>query len=292
MQPTTICFGETLFDVLPGGAVPGGAPMNVAIHLNYYGHSPLVISRVGNDAAGVKLIEFLENKGLSTAYIQQDETHQTGVVEADVSNKTQVVYTIVEPVAWDFIAYDDKVAQLIAQSEAFIYGSLASRNKITRNTLLKYLPKAGLKVFDVNLRSPHYHPESIKELLSYADIVKMNHDELTEIAGWYGVSLGEKENMEYLKKRLGIALLLETRGENGAAYLAEDGYGEHPGFRVSVEDTIGSGDAFLAAFLHQYLGGKSPAESLPYACAAGAYVATQRGATPRVPESFIQALTG
>lgn len=212
MQPEIICFGETLFDVLPDGAVPGGAPMNVAIHLQYHSHSPLVISRVGKDSAGIELIRFLQEKGLTTEHIQQDEIHQTGLVVADVSNKTQVVYNIVEQVAWDYISYDENLAAIVKESEVFIYGSFASRNKISREALLKYLPKAKLKIFDVNLRAPHYTPEGIRELLAYADIIKMNHHELAEISAWYGVSLNEKESMQYLRKQLNKKMLMVTRG--------------------------------------------------------------------------------
>ncbi len=290
MHPTIICFGETLFDILPDGALPGGAPMNVAIHLHYNGHTSLVISRVGNDAAGDSLTGFLHEKGLSTDYIQRDQTYPTGIVQANVGDKTQVTYTIVEPVAWDYISFDERAAAAVRESEVFVYGSLASRGKNTRQTLVKYLPLARLKVFDVNLRPPHYTPEGIGQLLAQADIVKMNHHELIEITGWYGISLREKESMEYLMKRLNKQLLLVTRGENGAALITKDQYAEHSGFPVTVEDTIGSGDAFLAAFLHKYLSGAATASILPYACAAGAYVATQRGATPRVPESFIHSL--
>ena len=100
MQPKIICFGETLFDKLPDGALPGGAPMNVAIHLNYNGHSPLVISRVGNDIAGKELIQFLQQKGLSTEYIQYDQIYQTGLVEADISNKTQVTLKKTATTLW------------------------------------------------------------------------------------------------------------------------------------------------------------------------------------------------
>ncbi len=287
MHPTIICFGETLFDILPDGALPGGAPMNVAIHLKYYSHSPLIISRVGNDDAGDKLIHFLQDKGLFTAYIQRDQTHQTGIVQADISHQTQVSYTIVEPVAWDYIAYDKQLAATVRKSELFVYGSLAARSKNTRETLLKYLPLAELKVFDVNLRPPYYTPEVVGQLLAYADIIKMNHHELIEITNWYGMSLDERESMAYLLRRLNKQLLLVTRGENGAALITKDGYIEHPGFPVTVEDTIGSGDAFLAAFLHKYLAGVAPENILPFACAAGAYVATQCGATPTLPENYI-----
>lgn len=291
MHPTIICFGETLFDILPDGAMPGGAPMNVAIHLAYNGHAPLVISRVGKDAFGKELTGFLESKGLPTASIQQDQTHQTGVVEANVSNKLHVTYTIVEPVAWDFISYDEQLAESIRKSKVFIYGSLAARHKTTRETLMNYLAlAAGLKVFDVNLRPPHYTPEGVMQLLEQADIVKMNHQELIEIMSWFGKNLEEKESMEYLLKRFNKQLLLVTRGENGASLITRDGYAEHPGFQVTVEDTIGSGDAFLAMYLHRYLQGMPPSEALSYACAAGAYVATQRGATPEVPEHFTHAL--
>lgn len=290
MSSKIVCFGETLFDVLPDGAVPGGAPMNVAIHLKYNGRSPLVISRVGNDAPGEALIQLLREKGLSTEAIQQDTTYQTGLVKANISHKTHVTYIIVEPVAWDFISYEEEVAKMVYESEVFIYGSLAARSKTSCETLLKYLAVARLKVFDVNLRPPHYTPQSILQLIEQADIIKMNHHELLEIISWFGKTLDEKESMDYLLKRFNKQLLLVTRGENGASVLTKEGYMEHPGFQVSVEDTIGSGDAFLATFLHQYLGGMSPADALPFACAAGAYVATQRGATPKVPQDFMQGL--
>jgi fructokinase len=290
MNHKIICFGETLWDILTDGAMPGGAPMNVAIHLKYHGYAPVVISRVGNDNWGNTLLDFLTEKGLSTGCIQQDEVHQTGMVEANISDKTAVTYTIVAPVAWDYICYDDLLTTIVSESDLFIYGSLASRSKTSCETLLRYLPLAKLKVFDVNLRPPHYTAKGIQQLMSYAHIIKMNHHELTEIMNWYGKFMPEKESMEYLRQRFNLEMLLVTRGENGAAVVTDEGYVEHPGFQVEVADTIGSGDAFLAAFLHQYLAGRAPSRILPYACAVGAFVATQRGATPLVNETFIHTL--
>ncbi|QHT68931.1 carbohydrate kinase [Rhodocytophaga rosea] len=290
MNKKIICFGETLWDMLPDGAMPGGAPMNVAIHLHYQGYTPTILSRIGNDAAGKNLLSFLQEKGISTGYIQADETHQTGLVQADISNKTHVTYNIVALVAWDYIRYEEQAARLVQESDVFIYGSLASRSKTTCETLFKYLPLASLKVFDVNLRPPHYSPKQIQLLMDHASIIKMNHHELTEILSWYGQILPEKEGMEYLIQRFHTDVLLVTRGENGASVFTSAGYFEHPGFQVKVEDTIGSGDAFLAVFLHQYLSGMAISQILPFACAVGAYVATQRGATPVVPENAIRQL--
>ncbi len=253
--------------------------MNVAIHLTYNGYQPVVVSRVGNDDLGKELLQFLESKQVSTQWIQQGETHLTGVVKANISNKNEVTYKIVMPVAWDYIQYDEQVARLVGQSDAFIYGSLAARSPETENTLLQYLPQAKLKVFDVNLRPPHYTPEKIKQLLHLADIAKMNHQELEEIIGWFGFEGNEQEQMQFVKQEFGLKVVLVTRGECGAAILDDEGYTEDAGCKVEVEDTIGSGDAFLATFLKGYLEGTPVSDILKRACLVGAYVATQKGAT-------------
>ncbi|MGV3641100.1 MAG: carbohydrate kinase family protein [Adhaeribacter sp.] len=281
MTQQIICFGETLWDMLPSGKMPGGAPMNVAIHLTYNHFSPLVISRVGSDDLGQELLDFLKEKQVSTRYIQVGQTHLTGVVKANISNKNEVSYKIVEPVAWDYIMFDEEVAALVEKSDVFIYGSLAARNPGSQETLLKYLPLAKLRVFDVNLRPPYYNQERVGLLLQFADIVKMNHQELAEIVAWFNLEAGgEREQMQAVKDQFGLQLVIVTRGENGAAVLSDEGYFEHPGYHVEVADTIGSGDAFLATFLTSYLQHQPMPEALKKACAVGAYVASQPGATP------------
>lgn len=280
MNQKIICFGEILWDMLPAGKMPGGAPVNVAIHLKYNGLSPGIITRVGKDELGDNLLDFVTQKGLSTQYIQIDEIYSTGVVEANITNKTEVTYKIIEPVAWDFIEYDSAAATLAGQSDVFVFGSLSARNETTRHTLLQYLEIAPLKVFDVNLRPPHYTSERIKQFMQSANIVKMNHHELEEIMEWYSKYTDEQKSMEYLKNHFNLQVLIVTRGEKGAAILGDNGYFEHGGFQVKVEDTIGSGDAFLATFLKNYLHEQPIPACLEKACMVGAFVATQKGATP------------
>ncbi|MFT2009314.1 carbohydrate kinase family protein [Pontibacter sp. 13R65] len=280
MTQHIICFGETLWDILPTGKMPGGAPMNVAIHLSYNGFRTSVISRVGNDDLGKELLQFLHSKAIPTDWIQQGETHLTGVVKANISDKNEVTYKIVEPVAWDYIQYDEQTAELVRQSDVFIFGSLAARSITTCATLLRYLPLAKLKVFDVNLRPPHYNQRLLSELLQQSDIVKMNHQELEEIAGWLQISGSQQEQMEHVRQQFNLKLIIVTRGAQGAAVLDDNGFYEHAGYQVEVEDTIGSGDAFLATFLTHYLQQRPMAEALEKACLLGAFVATQHGATP------------
>ncbi|MFC6997205.1 carbohydrate kinase family protein [Rufibacter roseus] len=291
MDQKIICFGEMLWDVLPTGKLPGGAPMNVAIHLHHNGFEPLVISRIGQDDMGSELTAFVEAHNITTHYVQKDNSYRTGVVNANVSDRNEVTYEIVEPVAWDFIEYEKEAERTVSLSELFIYGSLAARSSISRNTLFRFLPLASRKVFDVNFRAPFYSPELIKILLRFADIVKMNHQELLEISNWLGMGGSMADQMEAIKDKFGMELVIVTRGENGAAALSNEGFFEHEGYKVEVEDTIGSGDAFLATYLTNYLRQKPTNLTLERACLIGAYVATQKGATPTYAPEKITSLS-
>lgn len=292
MQNQIVCFGEMLWDILPTGKQAGGAPMNVAVHLHQLGMHPLVISKVGKDAMGEGLLEFLKTKGLQTESIQADATYPTGIVNANVSSKQEVTYDIVRPAAWDFIEWDAHLEKQVSEAEAFVYGSLVARSDVSSDTLQKLLGKAKLKIMDVNLRPPHYQKQSLEALLSQADLVKLNHHELSELSGWWGDAKGLKEQMQLLVKKFGLQALCVTRGEKGAILWMQDEFTAHPGYVVQVEDTIGSGDSFLAAFLKNYLMGKAAAEILPYACAVGALVASRRGATPLLLEAEISQMMG
>lgn len=290
MNTKIVCFGEMLWDILPTGKMPGGAPMNVAIHLQYQGFKPAVISRVGSDASGTALVEYLREKGVNTLHVQVDEKQPTGVVLANVSNRSEVTYDIVQPVAWDFIQVNGNVKQVTSESDYYIYGSLSARSETSRQTLLSLLEAAKVKVFDVNLRPPHYSREVLEPLLQQATIVKMNHHELMEIAGWHQESLDELSAMEFLKSQYALQTTIVTRGENGAAVLSTEGYFEQAGYAIEVEDTIGSGDTFLATFLSNIIKGKTYPEALQQACAMGALVATKKGATPKIAPEAVEQL--
>ncbi|WP_138993729.1 carbohydrate kinase family protein [Larkinella sp. C7] len=287
MTPLITCFGEILWDVLPTSKQAGGAPMNVAVHLRNFGLNAQLISRVGNDELGHELLEFVAQKGLPLDRIQTGQSHLTGVAKANISDCNEVTYKIVQPVAWDYIQLEPGLLKTVQQSAFFIYGSLAARSPQTHETLLALLAVAPRKVFDVNLRAPHYEPATVLELLQQADIAKLNEHELSEITGWFGGPTDAKSAMYGLRERFNLEKLCVTLGEKGAFLLDETGFVHQPGFPVEVEDTIGSGDAFLAAFLYKTLQGETAQTTLEFACATGAYVATQRGATPPVSEEIL-----
>lgn len=285
------CFGEMLWDVLPTGRQPGGGALNVAAHLHSFGLDSQLISRIGHDDLGAELLGFVEAKGISTRYVQRGETHLTGVVKANVGHSLEVNYQIVQPVAWDYIRYNAELSQLAETADAFVFGSLAARHLTSRETLYRLLQQAPFKVFDVNLRPPHYSRDVVTYLLQQADMVKLNHHELAEITDWFGVSPDEATALRWLAERFQLRAVCVTKGAAGATLWVGQQLYRSPGIAVQVQNTIGSGDAFLAALLWGWLAGQSPPDYLAFACAAGSLVTTCQGATPAISEAQVRALT-
>lgn len=289
--PRVVCFGEMLYDHLPSGRFPGGAPMNVALHLRQQAVDVQFISRVGQDEAGHSLRQYLTERGLSTELIQIDTDHPTGKVLADVTESDNVKYDILYPVAWDFIAADPAAVQAVKGADLLLYGSLAARSATSRRTLEKLLALAPRTAFDVNLRAPHYDQETITTLLEGADLIKLNEEEFALLAQWYFKGRPTKDAVRQFAERFSAETVCITRGAEGAELWHEGQYWKQAGFSVKVADTIGSGDAFLGTLLSKLLRGDPPPDCLRYACAVGAYVASQPGATPLLDTEAIEKIT-
>ncbi|KUG08921.1 carbohydrate kinase family protein [Solirubrum puertoriconensis] len=290
MHQQVVCFGEVLWDVLPSGKQAGGAPFNVAVHLQQLGVRAHLISSIGPDDLGQELLAFVARKGLATDYLQRTAAYPTGVVHANVADAHNVRYEIVEPVAWDAIGPSAAAEALVARADMLVFGSLAARHATTRSTLYGLLEHARFRVFDVNLRPPHYSPEVVLHLLDQADLAKLNHHELAELMQWHGQAAEPSTAMPWLAQRYNLQAVCVTCGADGALLWADGELHRAAGVPVVVQDTIGSGDAFLAALLRGWLIQQAPAELLRFACAAGALVATHPGATPVISPADVQAL--
>lgn len=285
-----VCFGEVLWDFLPDGSKqPGGAPMNVAYHLNQLGMPAAMISRIGNDELGKELLDYFTSKNVSGDYIQNDSEHDTSRVLAKIDDN-HVTYDIVKPVAWDFIEYNMALEKLVAGARYFIFGSLGARAETSRRTLFELLEIAPFKILDINLRAPHYDKNTLEYLLQHADLLKLNDDELRLLGDWYGWKAGERDRIMALQDQFHLNTVVVTRGENGAIVLHDGEFCEHPGFKVQVADTIGSGDAFLAGFLSRFIQQHSIPQTLEFACRMGAFMAGHSGACPQYAVADVLAL--
>lgn len=290
-KSTVICFGEVLWDLLPSGKVAGGAPMNVAYHLNNFGISTKMISRIGADDLGKEIKAFLQLKGVDTELLQKDLSYPTGTVKVLLDDKGSPSYEIVSEVAWDYINRDIDNHKAVKEAAAFVFGSLAARSNQTKETLLELLEVAKLKVFDVNLRTPFYSKELLEKFLAQANIVKMNDEELSLIGNWYFEDKEELPLALKLKEKFKINILIITQGSKGAFLLDPNQVVKSVSAKtIKVEDTIGSGDSFLAGFLYQYLNNEPLIYCLDFAASTGALVATKRGGTPKITKEMVASL--
>lgn len=288
MKNKVVIFGEMLWDCLPSGAVPGGAPMNVALNLHQMGLDSRLISAVGNDADGAKLTDFLKTFDLPLNLIQVSQSHETSKVLVDDSDKENIKYTIVSPVAWDFIQWNVEMDEAVKNADAFVFGTLGVRNTESLSTLIKLLHHQVVRVFDANLRPPFYDFEVIETLLGFADILKINEDELEIFADYFNLDSDIKTVCEYLDNHFPMDLICITQGSKGAMVYEKGKITSHSGYKVKVQDSIGAGDAFLSGFVKSYLEEKSIDETLDFACKIGAFVATQKGGTPKYDVANIE----
>ena len=284
MKSSILCFGEMLWDIFPDGAVPGGAPMNVAISLKKLGSDVFILSSCGKDKHGENLLEYLRENGLSSQFIQQNN-YPTGLVNVHLSEQKDASYEIVFPSAWDYI----EQVKTLPEFNVLVYGSLSCRNKTSFETLTGLLDTRALKVFDVNFRPPFVDQDSVEQLLRKSNPF---HEELFQLSAWNGFDSTDLElAADLVFKNYSLKLLCVTRGAEGAFLKTADEKFYQNGFVVDTTDTVGAGDAFLAGFIHQYMDDKPLNDALKFACQLGAWVASQKGANPPFLKENIEKLS-
>ena len=290
-MPVISCFGETLWDVFPDQKKIGGAPLNVTARLKSFGLDAHLISRVGKDENAAGIITFLEDKHISISNIQVDPRFPTGTVEVKLDASGSASYDIAFPAAWDHTEMTPEALATVRSSLYFIFGSLASRNEVSRNTLIQLLEAAKYKVFDVNLRPPYDDMPLVLNFMKSADFIKLNDEELEMIAQWLGFA-GQSlpDQLKHLSQSTDTPAICLTMGAKGAILFADDAYFRHPGYKIQVVDTVGAGDSFLAGLICKLSQGIPKAEALDFACALGALVASKKGGNAPVSKEEIEKL--
>ena len=286
-----VCFGEVLWDIFPGKERIGGAPLNVASRLCSLGFNTEIISQVGDDEKGKKILSYLSSNKVGIQNISVDDQYPTGTVNVSLSPEGSATYEIAYPAAWDKIHLTTEKVKAVEESDVFVYGSLICRDVISKMTLFELLPKARFKVLDFNLRAPHYTSELLLKLIQYADFIKFNDEELSEIATLMGSKFNSiEQNISFVSKQTNASSICVTMGSKGAILLHDGQWYSNGGYKISVKDTVGAGDSFLATLLVKIMSGMEVQKSLDYACAIGALVASQEGANPMLDEAVINSL--
>ena len=282
-------LGEVLWDLLPGGKQLGGAPSNFAYHARALGAESVIVSAVGRDALGQEILERLASHGLSDNYIAVEESLPTGTVDVRLDPRGRPEFVIHENAAWDSIRMTRPLQDLARGLSAICFGTLAQRSPISRSTirdLIRSTPPGCIRVFDVNLRQKFYTPAIIQESLALSSLLKLNEEELREVARLCSLGGTEREILKELLQRFDLRMIALTRGERGSLLFTRTESSEvHPP-EIEVADTVGAGDAFTAALTVGLLR-KLPLEVLNRRAAALAgYVCTQEGAMPPIPDTI------
>ncbi|WP_313001650.1 carbohydrate kinase family protein [Chryseobacterium gleum] len=278
-----ICFGEVLWDIFPDGQkIIGGAPFNVAYHLNKMGIDVSLITSIGNDTLGYDILDKIATWEIPTGGIQINTQYPTSTVIATIDEHNDAKYEISSDVAWDYIESREADKTALRNSDAIVFGSLATRNKTTKNTLFELLESSSYRVFDINLRAPFYEVNVIKDLLYKTDLAKLNKAELMMVVEFMGRSYkNEIDNIKFVQDAFDIQEIIISKGSKGAIYGFNGNFDYYPAVPIKIEDTIGSGDSFLAGFLSvRFKNEATSLEIMQQAVSLGAFITGQKGACP------------
>ncbi len=290
MNKFIVGIGEALWDVLPEGRKIGGAPANFAHHVSQFGYDSKVVSAIGDDRLGVELLEQFDKNGLK--YQISTVPYATGTVAVELDPVGVPMYDIKEGVAWDNIPFNKELKELARNTKVVCFGSLAQRSVVTRQTIRRFLElmpsdEDTYKIFDINLRQGFYTGDIIIESMERCNILKINDEELVTISrmfGYPGIDLQDK--CWILLAKFNLKMLILTCGINGSYVFTPGNVSYVATPKVDVADTVGAGDSFTATFVTALLQGEPVTTAHLKAVRVSAYVCTQHGAMPIIPEEY------
>ena len=285
---TVVGMGEALWDMLPEGKKIGGAPANFAYHVSQFGLDSYVVSAVGEDELGTEILANFREKKLGCMI--ERVPYPTGTVQVQLDSNGVPCYDIREGVAWDNIPFTPALESLARQTCAVCFGSLAQRSVVSCETINRFLDvmpdgPGRYKIFDINLRQGFYTKEMLCNSMRKCNILKINDEELVTVSrmfGYPGIDLQDK--CWILLAKYNLKMLILTCGVNGSYVFTpgEVSFVETP--KVEVADTVGAGDSFTAAFVASILKGLPIPDAHKIAVETSAFVCTQNGAMPALPD--------
>ena len=288
MKNYIVGLGEILFDCLPEGKKLGGAPANFAYHAGQFGLNGIAVSAIGKDELGQEILDILGEKNLQTCLEAVD--FPTGTVQVTLDDKGIPQYDICEGVAYDNIPWTPAIEAIAKEAKAVCFGTLAQRNATSQATIQKFLetmPTGSLKIYDINLRQHWYTQETIEKCMMLSDILKINDEEIETVGqmlGLDGISMQDK--CWVLLSKYALQMVILTCGTDGSYVFTPGQVSFQPTPKVQVADTVGAGDSFTSAFCSAVLSGMPVADAHRLAVQVSAYVCTQNGAMPVLPEEI------
>jgi fructokinase len=253
-------IGEILFDMYPTFKNLGGAPLNFLYHIHKITNKGNIISRVGSDVLGKKVLDFLDRNNISTRFIQQDHLHPTGIAKVLIDENKQPSFIIDPERAYDYIEPTQELENLIKkETDCFYFGTLAQRSDVSRKVIHSLLNKGAKNFCDLNIRDNFYNKKLIEMSLESTDVLKVNIDELKLLNNLFLPVPLVNEVFDINKtsgdimEKFNIELLAVTLGGDGSALYRDGEYDYYKSKPVKAVDTVGAGDAFASILCIGYL---------------------------------------
>jgi len=285
-------IGEVLWDIYPEKKYLGGAVANSVYHITKLGHEGILISKVGTDNLGEELIGELNQRGMSTEYVQADKVKQTGFVKVALDENKVPAFECASGTAYEFTEWNEALDYLASCVDALLFGTLIQINPHSRETLYKFIEKLknAIIVYDINLRGwKGETTELIEKALFHTGILKLNFDEFLKLK--MSLDLSERNTVTCLKTlrdKYDLEMISLSLGAEGGLFLDDREIVYVPGIAVRQVDTTGAGDAFVAALIVKFLEKASLKEIGEFSNILGAFLATKNGATPKYELSEVE----
>ena len=283
---SVVGLGEILWDILPDDKKLGGAPANFAYHAHCLGAQGYIVSSVGNDSLGDEILESVDKLDLNRDFVFIDNAHPTGTVSVELDNTGTPNYIIHKDAAWDFITSGNELLNFAPKVDAVCFGSLCQRSQTSRDTVRKFLSSTNdscLRIFDINIRQDYYSKDIIEAMLEFANVFKLNDEELPLVADLLSMTGSEEQILQELMKRFSLQLIVLTKGGQGSVLFGNDKRSQLEVSDIKIADTVGAGDSFTAAVAMGLLQNKPLEQIHAHANRLASFVCTQNGATPTVP---------
>lgn len=287
---TVVGIGELLYDIFHDEhgtfkeMKAGGAPINFVHNATQLGAAGYAISAIGNDELGTMILNELKNNDINSDYISRVD-YPTGTVDVKMQGKTHS-FEITKHVAWDHIPLTQAAIDLMKQADAVCFGTLASREEESRDTiktLLSYAPDHALRFFDINIRQDFYTKTGIEDYLKLANIFKINDDELIMLRSLFNLQGTDDEVCRWFMNTYTLRYVILTAGAEYSTIYSQDETStiRTPEIKDGLfKDTVGAGDSFSGAFVYSILAGETLREAHLKAIDIAAFICTESGAWP------------
>ncbi len=287
-----LVVGEVLFDIFPDYKRLGGAPFNFARHLHAFGMDVGFAGRVGDDQNGEKIKQAMRSFGMRMDLLQTDQSLETGYVRVELNDEGVPEFDIVSDVAYDRLEYTPQIESVLHSGPELIYcGTLIQRSPRAADSLASIFqnkPPESKCFCDINLRSGCYDAGSVKRSLKYADVLKLNLEELDIVGSMTGLD-SRREVLELLREEYAVEWISLTMGRDGGRLITPEGdYFAAPDDSIDIRDTVGAGDAYAAILAVGYLKGWNPERIVKRAAKFAGAVCGIEGATPENMEFYDQ----